>query len=86
MACHEAAGTLQSHRRCQRGRRWYPVLSALIVCGCLRSADAAAASVAQFSAVSAQCGTAGVQVQPECRQHPTVKALWLYPTQLCCDV
>ena len=67
MARREAVGTLHSERRHQRRRTWRPVLSALILCGFLRCA---VASVAQFSAVSSQCGAAGVQARPNsCRRH-----------------
>ena len=73
MAGHKAVEIAHSDRRYQTAPRWYPaVVSALLLCSCLRSANAAGASVAQFSAISAQCGTAGVQVrQKKRRQHPT---------------
>ena len=37
-------------------------LVALLLCSCLQSVSATATTVAQFSAVSSQCGTKGVQV------------------------
>ena len=64
MATREAAFTSTQMR--QRGHRWHPALCALIACACLRSVTATAASVAQFTAVSPKCGTAGVQVCLAC--------------------
>jgi hypothetical protein len=38
-------------------------LVALLLCSCLQSVSATATAVAQFSAVSSQCGAKGVQVR-----------------------